>query len=287
MIESNSVFDGRSRFYALDGLRGIAALLVVLLHVEWPNHITSNNFVKNGYLAVDLFFILSGLVISANYSTRIVDFKDAWNFIRLRFFRLYPRAFEIVPEHEPFTGGESYWTLAANVFLVQGLGTVDKLNWNGPSWSISCEFFAYVLFVVAMLTGVTRGRAFFIGGCIIAAAAYAAIALDRGTLDVVFDLGFVRCIAGFFLGMLIFKFANAMQFRSLSHIKGLEITASLMVIGAMYALSGPMIALVIPLFVAAIFLLQFAGRSRAYSCQGRHNSSVAYRIQSTWSIRLL
>ena len=55
------------RFRALDGLRGVAALLVVLLHVEWPNHLTGNKFVQNGYLAVDLFFILSGLVISSNY----------------------------------------------------------------------------------------------------------------------------------------------------------------------------------------------------------------------------
>src|ERR1039457_3262386 len=78
------------RFHALDGLRGIAALLVVLLHVEWHNHLTGTRFVRNGYLSVDLFFILSGFVIAANYSAQIVDIPTSLRFLGLRFFRLYP-----------------------------------------------------------------------------------------------------------------------------------------------------------------------------------------------------
>jgi len=90
MSSETSATDGRQRFRALDGLRGVAALLVVLLHVEWPNHLTNNRFVQHGYIAVDLFFILSGLVISSNYLTRITTLGDAKKFLGLRLFRLYP-----------------------------------------------------------------------------------------------------------------------------------------------------------------------------------------------------
>lgn len=85
----------KGRFHALDGLRGISALLVVLYHVEfssasWPNHFTNFGFVRHGYLAVDLFFILSGFVIAANYSARLNTPAEIRNFLVLRFFQLYP-----------------------------------------------------------------------------------------------------------------------------------------------------------------------------------------------------
>src|SRR6478672_10331259 len=84
------------RLSTLDGLRGLAALLVVFYHIEWPNHLTNNNFVGNGYLAVDLFFILSGFVIFQNYAIRISSINDFRNFICLRFFRVYPLHFAIL-----------------------------------------------------------------------------------------------------------------------------------------------------------------------------------------------
>lgn len=84
MTESNR------RYLVLDGLRGIAAVLVVLYHVEVPNHFTHNSFTRHGYLAVDLFLILSGFVISAAYSRQIFDAKSAVEFYWLRFFRIYP-----------------------------------------------------------------------------------------------------------------------------------------------------------------------------------------------------
>ena len=82
----------KSRFSALDGLRGIAALAVVFYHVKFPNHFTTypGLFFRNGYMAVDLFFILSGFVIYANYSGKIYNTASALRFIVLRFFRIYP-----------------------------------------------------------------------------------------------------------------------------------------------------------------------------------------------------
>ena len=94
-MKGNSGNAAKGRFRALDGLRGAAALLVVVYHiafyrVQWPNHLFDNDFVRHGYLAVDLFFILSGLVISSNYSLRLNNLSEVKEFLLLRFFRLYP-----------------------------------------------------------------------------------------------------------------------------------------------------------------------------------------------------
>ena len=264
------------RFRALDGLRGIAALLVVLLHVEWTNHITGLQFVSNGYLAVDLFFILSGLVISANYANRVVDYGTTLRFIALRFFRLYPLhlallitfvglecvkasvkyAFGFAPGHEPFTGGQSLASLVTNLFLVQGLGLLPTPGWNGPSWSISCEFVAYFLFAVVAWTGLTRTRLFLIGGAIATGLAYVSLAVSRDTLNVVYDLGFVRCFAGFFWGMLIYRWSGWVSSRPFKRAQRYEIGVAAAVIVAMATFSGAMILILIPLFILLIALLR-------------------------------
>lgn len=81
---SYSVSSKQERFIALDWLRGVAALVVVAHHIDWPNHLTNIAFVRNGYLAVDCF------VICSSYSTKIVSGSGALQFIWLRLFRVYP-----------------------------------------------------------------------------------------------------------------------------------------------------------------------------------------------------
>ena len=174
------------RYRALDGLRGAAALLVVFYHIEfhsaqWPNYLTDNGLTRHGYLAVDLFFILSGFVISANYSARINSFLEGRKFLFLRFFRLYPLhvavlmalfLFECVKlavqyfalmtpsQQPPFTGDRSPGALVASLLLINGWHVSDVAAWNGPSWSISCEFAAYLLFAVLTLAGIVRRKFF-------------------------------------------------------------------------------------------------------------------------------
>jgi peptidoglycan/LPS O-acetylase OafA/YrhL len=278
MTRDTLAAEGRHRFQALDGLRGVAALLVVLLHVGWLNHLTDNHFIHQAYLAVDLFFILSGFVISSNYSHRIATFRDVRSFIGLRFFRLYPlhlamlvafvcleytklvaqRAFAIMPGAQtPFTGGNSFGAAVANVFLVNGLHVLDRFGWNGVSWSISCEFATYLVFSILVLAGSVRSRLFFIGGSILAVAGYVGIAVERSTLDVTVDWGIIRCLAGFFLGMLVFRFRRLTilrQSRTVIAVSG--IAAMIAAILTISFASGPLIVLVIPLFVIAIAFLQ-------------------------------
>jgi peptidoglycan/LPS O-acetylase OafA/YrhL len=278
MTRNTLAADGRERFRALDGLRGVAALLVVLLHVEWPNHLTSNKFVQNGYVAVDLFFILSGLVISSNYLPRITNLGDAKRFFGLRLFRLYPlhlamlgaflalecaklvaqHAFAVAPgAQSPFTGDNSFGALVANLFLLNGLHVLPTPSWNGPSWSISCELAAYLVFGIVALRGIVRSRLFFPVGSVMAAVCYAAVAIERGTLDVRADWGIVRCLAGFFLGMLICRFEGRnMLSQSPMLVWASEVGVMVALVLVMSFASGPLLVFVIPLFVIAVALLQ-------------------------------
>lgn len=75
-----------SIFVALDGLRGVAAIAVVLWHAEILTGIRP----QSGYLAVDLFFCLSGFVIAHSYDRRMAASMGGWEFMRLRLIRLYP-----------------------------------------------------------------------------------------------------------------------------------------------------------------------------------------------------
>ena len=89
-LASTPVGMGKSKRYeALDGLRGIAALLVVLFHIHWTNHITNTNAIRHAFLFVDLFFMLSGFVLTASYLDRIRSGVQVRHFLRLRFFRIY------------------------------------------------------------------------------------------------------------------------------------------------------------------------------------------------------
>lgn len=78
----------RVRFLGLDGLRGVCALTVVLLHSELL--FNAGAIFCHGYLAVDVFFLLSGFVIAASYDARLSDGLTAGRFLAARVKRLAP-----------------------------------------------------------------------------------------------------------------------------------------------------------------------------------------------------
>src|ERR1700684_2462821 len=73
-----------NRYDALDGLRGVAAIAVMF------SHFTQESVFKNAYVAVDLFFMLSGFVIAHSYGTRLLAGMTAVEYIKRRIIRLYP-----------------------------------------------------------------------------------------------------------------------------------------------------------------------------------------------------
>ncbi len=80
----------KPHFEILDGLRGLAAIVVVIFHfMEIAIADYNDNFIAHGYLAVDFFFCLSGFVITYAYDSRIAG-MGLFTFIKVRLIRLQP-----------------------------------------------------------------------------------------------------------------------------------------------------------------------------------------------------
>jgi peptidoglycan/LPS O-acetylase OafA/YrhL len=147
------------RFVVLDSWRGIAACLVALFHLDAYSHLYGVPFLRNSWLFVDFFFVLSGFVIAANYQQRLLDGFGAGRFLLLRLGRLYPLHFAMlalfigfellkvlkrvlipalvsVNSVVPFSAPqEAPNTIVANLLLVQSLHVFDFLTWNVPARS--------------------------------------------------------------------------------------------------------------------------------------------------------
>jgi len=147
-----------TRIRGLDGLRGLAAIAVMLFHFNLfflpQAHVP---FVGRAYLAVDLFFLLSGFVMAHVYGRLLTSDRRAhWLlFARARFARIYPlfavttlAMFAIAAaSHMPLIWVSfSSHSLALQPFLLQQWAS--GLSWDYPSWSISTEAEAYIFFVV-------------------------------------------------------------------------------------------------------------------------------------------
>ncbi len=188
-----------NRFVALDSWRGIAACMVALLHVRAFSSVEELALVRNAYLFVDFFFVLSGFVIAANYQDRLAGGFSVARFMLLRFGRVYPLHFAVLiafwmvelPSADQWSAALSY------LLLTNGLGDVGDRLWNVPSWTVSTEFFTYLAFAFLVSTlreGIER---VLIAVLVISPAV---IYLAKGDMSVTHALGMVRCLYGFAAG---------------------------------------------------------------------------------------
>lgn len=212
---SSSPGKAATHFDALDGWRGICACFVVLLHFRGYSPIYDSALVRNAYLFVDFFFVLSGFVIAWNYAARLDSREAVRRFLVLRFGRLYPLhifmlfcflAYEtarlLAPgspsASPPFTGGTEPLAVLSNVFLLHSLHLHDNLTWNSPSWSISTEFWTYVVYaLVSAWLGLRKWMLW-------AAAIVLPLLLWRlstTAMDITYDWGLLRCLFGFAVGV--------------------------------------------------------------------------------------
>jgi peptidoglycan/LPS O-acetylase OafA/YrhL len=206
-----------THFEALDGWRGICACLVALFHFHGYSPIYTSALVRNSYLFVDFFFVLSGFVIAWNYAARLDTWQGVKRFLILRVGRLYPLhifmlfcflAYETAKlvhglgrpsaSTTAFSGETAPIAVLTNLLLVQSLHLHDSLTWNGPAWSISTELWAYVVFaMVSVWLGVRNWM-------LLAAAVVAPVVLFQVSstgMDVTYDYGLIRCLFGFALGV--------------------------------------------------------------------------------------
>jgi len=207
-----------NRFEALDGWRGVCASLVVLFHFHGHSPIYSAALVRDSYLFVDFFFVLSGFVIAWNYARRLGDWPGVKRFLILRLGRVYPlhlfmlvcfvayETLRLFVQGEGFTGPFSPSAVATNLLLVQSMGVHDGLTWNGPSWSISTEWWTYVVF--ALVCAWLGMRNWLIVATAVAAPLLL-LHLSKSGMDTTFDWGFVRCLFGFALGVACYRLYSA------------------------------------------------------------------------------
>jgi peptidoglycan/LPS O-acetylase OafA/YrhL len=207
----------QGRFEALDGWRGVCACLVVLFHFHGHSPIYHAGFIRNSYLFVDFFFVLSGFVIAWNYATRLGTWPQVRHFLVLRVGRVWPLhvfmlalfiAYETAKVFmrtnqaaAPFTGEMQPLAVVSNFFLVQSLNLHDSLTWNGPAWSISTEVWTYVVFAVL---SVTFGLRYWMLALAAIVPPLALLLVSRTGMDVTYDFGILRCILGFALGTLCY-----------------------------------------------------------------------------------
>lgn len=213
--------------HQLTGIRGLAAFIVVFYHIEsylapYVNHITLT-VIKHGYLAVDFFFILSGFVIAFNYFEKLSlpSKKIIYQFYIKRIARIYPLHLLVlltylsIPIAYLMTGkdlGEtnkfSQESFLLSLFLMQAWGWVESLTWNIPSWSISTEMMAYLLFPLMVFILSRSGHRWGVKGAITAfvLALFIIIFIFSGTKNIgdnIQTLGILRCALEFFCGVCI------------------------------------------------------------------------------------
>jgi peptidoglycan/LPS O-acetylase OafA/YrhL len=145
----------RKSLPALTGIRFIAALQVVFFHFGGSfalRHSSTRllgNFLANGWIAVTLFFILSGFILSYTYAGQIQAPAGKRRFWEARFARIYPVYLLSILLMLPFQGNFSVGLTVAVVMMVQAWNPAHPdfaYAWNLTAWTLSIEAFFYLVF---------------------------------------------------------------------------------------------------------------------------------------------
>lgn len=245
---------GADRFVALDGLRGLAAIAVLVLHLALP--VGDGRLLPSAYLAVDLFFMLSGFVLAHAYQWRLGAGFGFGAFACARVIRLYPIYLVGV-----VIGATLIAALMTNDLITLDLSDallgfalngamlpapessstngINPFPFNGPAWSLSWEMAANLVFAALILR--FGARALYVAAIIGAAALLAALVhfdgLNAGAEYYTFWGGGARVAFSFFVGALLYRWRKSF-----------------------YAPKVPL--WVLALLLVAIFMPDFTGRAR-------------------------
>ena len=220
---TSNILATKHHFEILDGLRGIAALAIVLFHFMEIVYPPEQNFIAHGFLAVDFFFCLSGFVIAYAYDDRIgkMGIKE---FFKSRLIRLHPLVIFgsvlglLTFLFDPFGGhaqlysvGQVVLIFLASVFLVPYPTMTERFfnlfGLNAPAWSLFWEYVANMVYAFILYK---LSRRFLILLLILAAVAlwlvsYRAGSLLGGWAGENFWDGGARISYSFLAGMLIYR----------------------------------------------------------------------------------
>ena len=160
---SPDILKSRQHFEILDGLRGIAALIIVIFHfMEVAISDYSKNFIGHGFLAVDFFFCLSGFVIGYAYDNRIGK-MGVIEFFKSRIIRLHPLVilgsllglftffYDPFSSHEHAYGLGKLMLLFFSSILLIPMPIMEErffnlFSFNAPAWSLFWEYIANIVY---------------------------------------------------------------------------------------------------------------------------------------------
>lgn len=250
-MTSSTLIHEKPHYSILDGLRGVAAIMVVAFHLL-EAHATSHldQLINHGYLAVDFFFLLSGFVIGYAYDDRWSNITT-WQFFKRRLIRLQPMViFGMITGAVCFYFQDSVlWPTISDVPLWKMLSimligflmipvppSMDIRGWiemyplNGPAWSLFFEYLANILYGARVRKFSRSALAILVAIC---GGALIHLAVTSPAGDVIggwslhpeqFYIGLVRLMFPFFAGLLLCRVAR------LTYVKNAFLWSSLLVV---------------------------------------------------------
>jgi len=266
---------------ALTGVRAFAALWVMLLHLTEVTSVLLPERVARGFgllalpgfLGVDVFFVLSGFIISYNYEARFAGAFDRARylaFLRARLARIYPVHLVLLVALVALVRGlhvstgdvePARWStgqLIESVLLIQAwVGHAGA--WNSVSWSISSEWLAYLLFpaMVRAARAIARGRGLVLVATIATIAALPAswATIQKATTGLP-QLLPLQIISEFLVGCVAFQLYRAGRGRAATAYPGWVLIALVTIAAVIYELGAPALW-VVPLVPALILGLAY------------------------------
>ena len=228
----------REQIDSLTGLRAVAAVWVMLMHFReiTPTRVWEfpvlDGLVANGAYGVDIFFVLSGFILCHVYTGSFgsgISTDHVRRFIVYRFARIYPvhlvtfavilallaaklmtsGGSELPNRYDPATIAT---TLTLTHAWVPGIQTP-----NMPAWSISAEWFAYILF---------PALCFFLSYCKWAAPLYGATGLSLAMFEPFWHYSLTHVLSGFLIGMAAYRGMPALSRVQFGRFTGLAVAAA-------------------------------------------------------------
>ncbi len=237
----NSITQSKPHYKILDGLRGVAALMVVAFHIFEANATSHfDQIINHGYLAVDFFFLLSGFVIGYAYDDRWENMSIG-NFFKRRLIRLQPMVIMgmIIGAICFYFQDSILWPTIHDVpiwkmLLVMFIGftlipvpsSLDIRGWtemhplNGPGWSLFYEYIANIFYalIVRRFSKTLLSLLVFLSAL---ALIHLSVTSPKG--DIIggwslepeqLHIGFSRVMYPFFAGLLLFRTAKVIQLKN-------------------------------------------------------------------------
>lgn len=255
MNTTSPALPAKSHYKILDGLRGVAAITVVIFHTfeAYAGGSVFKQHLNHGYLAVDFFFLLSGFVVAYAYDDRW-DKMTQWDFYKRRLIRLQPMVImgTIIGAALFYLQGGTVFPLVAatpvwKMLLVMLVGftmlpllkSMDIRGWDemhpldGPAWSLFFEYIANIAYALGLrkLSNKLLSVFVFLSGLFLVqyllfgprGDVIGGWSVDRVQLHI----GFARLLFPFFGGMLLMRLGKRI------HVKGAFALCSLLIVGSL------------------------------------------------------